>query len=115
MTEVHPDLIRRADFEPYLKHMARIEPQLFFRMLAGAGEHSADAFIDAIDVPALVVGAEFDQFTPGELSVEMAERIPDSKLLIINDGTHTAPIEFPALVNSRATQFIDERIASKPV
>jgi len=107
MTEIHPDLTRREDFNEYLEDLSQIDPALFFRMLTGAGRHSADKYLEKIDVPTLIIGAEFDQFTPGRLSEEMADRIPDAKLLVVEDGTHTAPIEQPSLINAHALHFID--------
>jgi pimeloyl-ACP methyl ester carboxylesterase len=107
LTEVHPDLARRQDFGPYLEHLAHMDPTLFFRMLAGAGAHSADGYLDEIDVSTLVVAGEDDRFTPAYLSEEMAGRIPDGRLLVIEDGTHTAPIEHPTRTNLSITKFID--------
>lgn len=107
MTEIHPDLTRREDFNDYLDHLSMMDPAIFFRMLTGAGQHSADSYLEEIDVPTMVVGAEFDQFTPNRLSEEMAARIPNAELLVVEDGTHTAPIEHPSFINSHTVRFID--------
>ncbi|MGK0362444.1 MAG: pimeloyl-ACP methyl ester carboxylesterase, partial [Bradymonadia bacterium] len=71
MTELHPDLARRHDFEPYLEHLSRMDPRLFFDMLGGALRHSARPYLPSLDIPVLVVGGEDDKFTPGRLSSEM--------------------------------------------
>ncbi|MEE2785770.1 MAG: alpha/beta hydrolase [Myxococcota bacterium] len=107
-TEIHPDLTRREDFEPYLKHLADMNPGLFFRMLGCAGDHSAEAYLSEIDVPVLVIAGEHDRFTPARLSEKMADGIPNAQLLLVEDGTHTAPIEHPVLVNLSVTDFLDK-------
>ncbi|MEE2755296.1 MAG: alpha/beta hydrolase [Myxococcota bacterium] len=107
LTEVHPDLTRREDFEPYLEHLSDIKPSLFFEMLNGASQHSADHYLDDVDVPTLVIAAGGDQFTPSRLSKTIADRIPEAELLVIPEGTHTAPIEFPSMINSRICRFLD--------
>ncbi len=108
MTEVHPDLAKKQDLGPYLEHLAEMDPALFFRILAGAGAHSADAFLEDIQEPVLVVAGQQDRFTPAYLSEEMASRLPCCELLMVEEGTHTAPVEHPVLINLNILRFIDE-------
>ena len=107
-TEVHPDLTRREDFLPYLHHLAEMNPALFFRMLSCAGAHTAQSYLARVDVPTLVVAGEHDRFTPARLSQQMAERMPGAEFLMVEEGTHTAPIEHPTLINVHLMRFIDE-------
>jgi len=107
IVEIHPDWVRPKDFAPYLDHLARMHPRVFFEMLAGAEAHSAAAYLPHIDVPVLVVSGEEDRFTPAWLSHQMAERIPTSEHLDVREGTHTAPIEHPTLVNLTIERFLD--------
>ncbi len=107
-TELDPDLARREDMDRYLDHLSRMDPALFFRMLGGAAAHSARAYLSAIDVPVLVVAGSKDRFTPARLSVEMADRIPGSQSVVVEEGTHTAPIEQPVRVNLSVTNFLEQ-------
>lgn len=104
--EINPELIDERDFMPYLRGLSRVDPSLFLTMLAEAGRHSATDLLPGIDVPTLIVAGARDGFTPASLSVEMAESIPSAELLMIDDGSHTAPIERPALVNDAIDAFI---------
>lgn len=106
-TELDPDLARRDDMERYLDHLSRMDPALFTRMLKGAADHSAAGYLGDIDVPVLVVAGSKDRFTPPRLSVEMADRIPTGETLVVEDGTHTAPIEQPVRVNLSVAAFLD--------
>jgi pimeloyl-ACP methyl ester carboxylesterase len=104
--EVNPDLIRMDDFMPYLEHIARVDLPLFVDMLGHAGRHSAKEILPTIDIPTLIVAGERDGFTPMALSREMNDLIPGSELLIVEQGSHTAPIERPHLVNEAVARFL---------
>lgn len=107
MTELHPDLARRRDFEPYLEHLSKMDPALFFQMLGGAADHSARPYLPDLDIPVLVVGGEDDRFTPGRLSEEMCTLLPQGEALIVEEGTHTVPIEHATEVNLAILDFLD--------
>lgn len=111
LVELNGALIRREDFFPYLEHMARVDVRLFLDMLAAAGRHSAYELLPAVDVPTLVVAGTRDGFTPIGLSEEMARLIPGSELYVVQDGSHTAPIEKPQEVTERIVRFFHERCA----
>lgn len=108
--EINASLIEPGDFMPYLEGLARIDVRLFVAMLAEAGRHSADDVLPTIDVPALVVAGDRDGFTPPDRSRAMAAAIPASELLIVEDGSHTAPIERPALVGEIVQRFLTTRV-----
>lgn len=106
MTELHPDLARRRDFEPYLEHLSKMDPRLFFDIVGGASRHSARPYLHTLDIPVLVVGGEDDKFTPGRLSEEMCQMLPKGEALIVEEGTHTVPIEHPTEVNFAIIDFL---------
>ncbi len=108
--ELNPDWVRREDFMPYLHHLSVMDPVVFVRMLDAAGRHTAQDHLPHVDVPALVVAAERDRFTPMRLSVEMAERIPGAELLVVRGGSHAAPIEQSELCLLRTERFLRERV-----
>ncbi len=108
LTEIDPDLARRRDMERYLEHLSNMDPAIFFHMLGGAARHSARDYLADLDVPALVLAGSKDRFTPARLSQEMAEGLPQGHEVIVEDGTHTAPIEQPTRVNIEVLRFLDE-------
>jgi pimeloyl-ACP methyl ester carboxylesterase len=105
-TEINAELVRLEDFMPYLEHIAGVDLPLFIEMLGHAGRHTAKEILPTIEVPTLIVAGERDGFTPMALSEEMARLIPDSTLLVVEGGSHTAPIERPALVNEAVARFV---------
>jgi pimeloyl-ACP methyl ester carboxylesterase len=108
--EINRALIDPEAFMPYLEAMARMDIRVFLAMLAAAGAHSSEAWLSAIDVPALVVAGGRDGFTPAARSREMTETIPGAELLEFEDGTHTTPIEHPEAVDRAILDFLARRV-----
>lgn len=108
--ELRRELVEPRDFMPYLEGMARIDARLFAGMLAAAGGHSADSWLNEIEVPVLVVAGGRDGFTPPERSRTMAQTIPDAELLEIPNASHTAPIERPGLIDWTVRDFLSRRV-----
>lgn len=99
--------VRPEDVEPYFRHVADFDFELFLRMLSHAGEHSAQDLLGSVEVPALVIGAENDTFTPPALSEAMAEALPRGELFLVPKATHVAPLERPELIHQRISEFLD--------
>jgi len=105
--EVNSELINHSDITPYLWGMGHIDPELFLALLRAAGEHSANDVLATVAIPTLVVGGMLDGFTPPQLSRRMAQTIPNAELLMVEDGSHTAPIERPETVNAAVLDFLN--------
>lgn len=108
--EIDPERVHPEDVLPYLSHMTDVDFPMFLRMLRAAGEHTASDLLAKIEVPVLVVAGERDTFTPAFLATAMTEALPHGELLMVEGGTHVAPIEQPALVDARIKRFLKERV-----
>ncbi len=108
--EINAELMQASDFMPYLRGLSRVEVPFFLSMLAAAGEHSAVDLLPDVAVPTLVVAGEADGFTPPELSKSMADAIPAAELLVVQAGSHTAPLERPDLVGRTVREFLARRV-----
>lgn len=111
--EVDALRIDADDLAPYFEHVNLMDPQMFLRMLAAAGSHTAEGYLSVVDCPALVIAAERDTFTPMRYAKQMATSIPGCELLEVLEGSHTAPIEQPALINGRVLRFLRERVEGR--
>lgn len=108
--EIDPQRVHAEDMLPYLVHMTHVDFPMFLRMLRAAGRHTASDMLGRIDVPVLIIAGERDTFTPAFLARSMAEAIPKGELLMLEQGTHVAPIEQPEIVNARVEAFLRERV-----
>ena len=104
--EVDGSRLSVDDFFPYLEHVAHMHVGVFARFAKSLSTHSARDVLGTIKVPALVVGAGKDTFTPGWRSEEMHALIPGSELLYLPEGTHTAPLEWADVVGDRLETFL---------
>lgn len=105
---VHPTAMKQADLDAYLDHMAEQSPLVFFRMAEKMAAHSAGPFLEQITAPTLIVAGEWDLFTPLSLSEEIADRLPNSRLLVLREGSHAALVEQPDLIHRELERFLAE-------
>lgn len=103
---VNTRLARATDFVPYLNHVADMDLRVFLSLLQAASEHSAEEILPQITVPALIIASKNDDMTPLFRSEEMLEKIPDSRLVILEEGTHVGPIEQPDVVDDAVAEFL---------
>lgn len=106
-TELNRHLVKNADFWPYLQHIGEMDAEIFFRMLEYLIDHDATDLLPDIDVPTLVIAGDSDGFTPLACSELMAEQLAFGELLVLEGGTHTAPIELPDLVEEALDRFLE--------
>ncbi len=111
--EVNRARVERADLVRYFKELSRVDPLLFVRMLASAGETDSTDHLPAVDVPTLVLAGESDTFTPVRLSEALHQEIRGSELHVIRHGTHVTPLEFPAAVARHVRAFLS-RLPESP-
>jgi pimeloyl-ACP methyl ester carboxylesterase len=111
--EVNRHLLARDDLERYLHDVAEVDPEVFVRMLASAASRDATDHLPEVRVPTLVVAGAKDGWTPLALSRRMHRAIPESELLVLPEGTHTAPLEYSQAVLGRIEAFLAARVPAR--
>ena len=74
------------------------------------GEHTARDILEDIEVPALIIAAEFDAFTPPRLARALDSLLPDSELLWLEGASHAGIVEQPERINEGIGRFLEERV-----
>lgn len=92
----------------YFAHLSKLDPLICLRMVKAMGDHSAKDLLHAIQAPTLVLAGAKDVMTPPRLAEEMAEAIPNARLEIIPEGSHTLPIDDPDRVNQLVEEFVSD-------
>jgi pimeloyl-ACP methyl ester carboxylesterase len=95
------------DIRKYLEHLLHMDTRVFLRMVSLLADHDLTDVLPDIKVPALVIAAEKDVFTPLHRSRLMAELLPNSELMILAEGSHAAIVEHPQTINRRIDRFLD--------
>jgi pimeloyl-ACP methyl ester carboxylesterase len=106
-TQLHPMRIELGDLEFYLRQMSEIDPELFLEMLGEAARHTAEDLLPAIRVPTLVIAGAHDRFVPIDTLRKLAFATPTAQWLVIDDGSHALPAEYPTEIAARLLAFAD--------
>lgn len=77
-----------------------------------AMKHSTLSRLDMIKAPTLVMAGEKDRIVPPRFAEAMARKIPDARLVIIKDGSHTLMAEKRNRFNSEVLGFLQDKKAA---
>lgn len=103
-----------ADVARVLGHIGTVHPTTLQRMLCSVQEHSAHDVLGTLGVPLLIVAGDKDPFAPSELvGVPMHLAAPQSELLRLPRGTHTALLEEVELIANAVERFIERQSATR--
>ncbi len=99
---IHPSRMEDPEVAGVVMEMAeRIGQEAFKRQqTAILGRRDGRADLHAIRVPTLVLAGREDLLCPPKVQEEMAERVENSKLVIVERCGHLAPLERPNEVNA---------------
>jgi 3-oxoadipate enol-lactonase len=76
-------------------------------LLAMAGRTDTTEALSKINVPTLILVGEHDAVTPPSAAKNMHDRIPNSKLHLIENAGHMSNLENPVMFNKHLTNFLD--------
>jgi len=95
-------------FEWYIKKKRTNPSETFINAYTHIANYpmGLKSHLAGITAPTLIIGGDQDQFFSVSRFEETAELIPNSKLLIIKDVGHPAPLEQPKLVKKEVFKFL---------
>jgi pimeloyl-ACP methyl ester carboxylesterase len=107
---VHPDRLNDAALMESIHQMiARAPVDLYEAQIhALLARPDRSALLPQIRVPTLVLCGHEDGWSPIERHIEMAERIPGSRLVDVPHCGHMAPMEQPVLVSNAMVDWLDQ-------
>lgn len=106
---MHPKQAAEEKFRREIVEMVLSVGHLAQKQQQNALMHRADSVnsLAAITCPTLVLCGREDMATPLEMHEEMAQRIPDSHLVIIEQCGHLSTMEQPAHVNQALQKWLE--------
>lgn len=99
---------KARDMAGYFEHLSLSDPLIAAKMIRAMHGHSAEALLEDLKVPVLIVHGTADPFTPALVAVEMNERIPEAELVLLEGGTHTLPLEYPRETLDVLRPYLDD-------
>ena len=100
--KVSPEFI-----EIYLNKIGQLGPELFFQLIDQMQEHDILAFINQINTKTLIIGGNRDKVIPNFLQRLMHEKLKNSELYIIHQGSHVPQVDYPKNTNERIKLFLE--------
>jgi len=111
---LHDETIEQEDIidamtEFYAREGAPFSADLFARQCEACERHDTSDRLGALPHPALIIGGRHDILTPTKFHRELADLIPDSRLVTMSYGGHLVMVESAQRFNDAVLQFLDER------
>ena len=75
-------------------------------LLAMAGRTDTTGNIPKIKLPTLIICGSEDKLTPPSVMKPMAEQIPNSEFVLVNNAGHMTPIEYPQVICRAIKDFL---------
>jgi pimeloyl-ACP methyl ester carboxylesterase len=89
-----------------LREQNSVPESIYLQQLQSATVFNAESRVPEIAAETLVVSGDTDRVVPVQNSINLAGSIPDSRLDIIENGSHLVAIEQPAKFNAIVTGFL---------
>ena len=98
------------DMAAHMQHIGDVNFSVLLKMLSALRTHHTESFLPHITAPTLVLAGRHDRFTPPPVMEQMANAIPEAKLVWFDDAGHLLPIEEPEGVARELTRFLATRV-----
>ncbi len=101
----YPEKVKEIK-ERFTKNYLIRNSAAFERQLNANIKHDTRNQLQQIKIPTLILVGKDDELTPLNMAQELSSEIPDSKLLIFEQGGHGLYWEVPELFNESVLDFI---------
>lgn len=103
----NPKHVDKQFIEIYLRKIALLGPQLFFRLFEEMMKHDCLAIASQIKTSALVVSGAKDKVIPPYLQNQLSSELSEGELYTMLEGSHVPQVDRPVLINERIEIFIE--------
>jgi pimeloyl-ACP methyl ester carboxylesterase len=93
------------------KTLAGTDVEVWAKVFPSLIDFDLSESLEAVSVPALVATGNKDRLTPPSAARHMAEKIPGSRLLILEDAGHCAFLEEHEVLDAEIAAFADDVLA----
>ena len=105
----HPERVKEIKERFTGRYLTR-NSAAFERQLNANIKHDTRNQLNEIQIPTLIMVGKDDELTPSNMAEEMSSEIPNSKLVIFEQGGHGLYWEVPELFNKAVLDFVKSQI-----
>jgi pimeloyl-ACP methyl ester carboxylesterase len=87
------------------KELAKLDFANYLTILLELDKHSGRSVLPRVNVPTLITAGEKDVATPPAVAEELRRGIPHAEYVLIENGTHYTPLEYPERLNDALDGF----------
>jgi len=102
----HPEKVQEIKASMAGQHLSRRSKQ-FERQLKANVTHDTRGRLNRINVPTLIMAGKDDELTPSRMAKELKSEIPNSNLVVFEQGGHGLYWEVPHLFNKTVLEFLN--------
>lgn len=99
---------RDGVFPEVLAAFSHLHFPTYLRMIDRLGRHSTEDWLGEIRCPTLITAGSRDVMTPPSVAARARERIPGSRLVVFEGGTHYTMMEMPDRMHRVLEEFLRE-------
>lgn len=97
----------------YLNRIGQLHPRIFFQLFKEMTYHDVSTYLEKIKTKALIIGGENDKVIPPYLQQMLKNKLPNSELYMIFQGSHVPQVDFPEQINQRILLFANDAMATQ--
>lgn len=94
----------------YLNRIGQLKPELFFQLFDQMVVHDVITVLEKMTTNTLVIAGEKDKVIPYSVQEIIHQKIKNSQMYMVKDGSHVPQVDFPDQINDRINLFIEEFI-----
>jgi pimeloyl-ACP methyl ester carboxylesterase len=94
-------------FHAVAAELQKLDWRIYSDLLTRLDEHDATDLLPSITVPVAIIAGDRDLITPPATSERLHRAIAGSRLVVIANGTHYTPVEYPAVVVEELGRLLD--------
>ncbi len=102
-------------FREIAQDFASLDVKVYCETLKQLGEHDCYAVLPNVSVPTLLITGDKDLMTPSAAAQRMHREIPESRLVVVEGGTHYTPVEFPERIEQELDRFLCDLSGYEPI
>ncbi len=104
----NPHLTPAEDVELYINQVADLDPRILIHLIQSYDSFDATSWLHTIQAPTLIIAGEKDYAIPLSQQELMHQLIPNSRLEVIQHGSHCPQMDLPDLTNHKIEAFLEE-------